>query len=75
LSPYLDVLTEINKSKALVLPSTREGFGIVLVEAGAESNRQTMGVAGRNLVQQKFTWDRNNREVEQVYLAALGAGQ
>jgi glycosyltransferase involved in cell wall biosynthesis len=115
---YRDVLTEIKKSEALVLPSTREGFGIVLVEAGAcglpvvayatggvsevvvdtvtgflvtprdidalcaavelalaESNRQTMGVAGRNLVQQKFTWDRNNREVEQIYLAALGPGQ
>lgn len=35
LEKYSDVLKEIKKSRILVLPSTREGFGIVLVEAGA----------------------------------------
>lgn len=32
---YIDVLKEIKKSEFLVLPSTREGFGLVLVEANA----------------------------------------
>lgn len=35
LSDHLDVLQEIKRSRALVLPSIREGFGIVLAEAGA----------------------------------------
>ncbi len=30
-----DVIAEIRKSRLLILPSTREGFGIVLAEAGA----------------------------------------
>ena len=32
---YEDVIQEIKKSNLLVLPSTREGFGMVLAEAGA----------------------------------------
>ncbi|MGC9516357.1 MAG: glycosyltransferase family 4 protein [Methanomicrobiales archaeon] len=32
---YKDVIMEIKKSNLLVLPSTREGFGMVLAEAGA----------------------------------------
>lgn len=32
---YSDVIKEIKKSEVLVLPSTREGFGMVLVEANA----------------------------------------
>ncbi|MDI6644414.1 MAG: glycosyltransferase family 4 protein [Methanobacteriaceae archaeon] len=32
---YKDVILEIKKSNVLVLPSTREGFGMVLAEAGA----------------------------------------
>lgn len=35
LESYADVLKEVKRSKVLVLPSTREGFGLVLVEAGA----------------------------------------
>ena len=34
---YKDMIKEIKKSQLLVLPSTREGFGIVLVEAFASS--------------------------------------
>ncbi|ACX71942.1 glycosyl transferase group 1 [Methanocaldococcus vulcanius M7] len=35
LDDYKDVIREIKKSEVLVLPSTREGFGMVLVEANA----------------------------------------
>ena len=35
LDEYKDVIKEIKKSELLVLPSTREGFGMVLVEANA----------------------------------------
>lgn len=35
LDEHADVLKEIKKSRVLVLPSAREGFGIVLAEAGA----------------------------------------
>lgn len=35
LNEYKDVINEVKKSELLVLPSTREGFGMVLVEANA----------------------------------------
>ncbi len=35
LEKYSDVIKEIKKSKVLVLPSTREGLGLVIAEAGA----------------------------------------
>ncbi|HDP73945.1 MAG TPA: glycosyltransferase family 1 protein [Candidatus Woesearchaeota archaeon] len=111
LADYKDVIAEIKKSLFLVLPSTREGFGMVLAEANAcrkpvvayasggvldvvmdgkngflveprnvkdlskmmnalakdKKLREKMGIVGRTLVEQHFTWDKAAEEIEKVY--------
>lgn len=40
----------------------------------SETQRRAMGVAGRRLVEERFTWDRVAAEMHEVYTWALGGG-
>jgi glycosyltransferase involved in cell wall biosynthesis len=108
---YKELIGEIKKSNVLALPSTREGFGIVLTEANAcsipvvayasggvvevvddgingflvepsnvkslennikfllanPSKRDNLGENGRKLVEKSFTWDKNVKDIINIY--------
>ncbi len=108
---YKELISEMKKSNVLTLPSTREGFGMVLAEANAceipvvayasggvvevvddgingflvepsnvkslennikfllthHSKRDNLGKNGRKLVEKSFTWDKNVKEILNIY--------